>query len=190
MCHVSDMSKQQLTAKQEKAIQEYMSLRDKTAAYRSAYNCENMKPATINRRAKDFFDDGKIKARVDQLEAKLLEKNMIKADDVIKELACTAFIDPALFFDEHGKLLSIKEIPEYARRAIASIKVRKEFSGETDEHGKKIFDDVVEIKTNDKLKALELLGKTNFLKLFTEENNSSETIVNVTIAPPSNRGRK
>jgi len=45
-----------LTPKQEKACQKYIELGDKSAAYRSAYNCSRMKPESINRKAYELFE--------------------------------------------------------------------------------------------------------------------------------------
>lgn len=95
------------------------------------------------------------------------ERKEVKADDVLEEIGYSAFIDPARYFDEHGRLLQIHNMPEEVRRSISGIKVRKERSGEYDDDGKPIMDDITEIKVNDKTKNLELYGK--HLKLFTDK---------------------
>ena len=46
----------------------------------------------------------------------------------IEEYARVAYLDPALFFDSEGKLLRIAEMPEAARRAVASIEVEELFA--------------------------------------------------------------
>jgi len=56
-------------------------------AYRAAYSYLKMKPATVNRRAKDLMDNGKIKARIDELLKPAIEAAQIKAQDVLETIA-------------------------------------------------------------------------------------------------------
>jgi phage terminase small subunit len=148
-----------LTPKQEKACLEYVKAGNKSAAYRAAFDCSKMKDATVNRNAHAFFEKNKIAARVEELQSKLAKKLEINAEKVLEEIARNAFSDISNFFDENGKLLPIKDIPDMARRAISAVSVKKKFNGEYDDDGNEIFDDIVEIRTNDKTRNLELLGK-------------------------------
>lgn len=75
-----------LTPKQEKFCQLYIELGDASAAYRGAYNAENMKAVTVNRKAKFMLDQGKIGARVAELKAEIKERHKITVDDLIAEL--------------------------------------------------------------------------------------------------------
>lgn len=45
----------------------------------------------------------------------------ITSDRVLEEVASLAFIDPLMLFDDHGRLLPIREMPERARRALQSM---------------------------------------------------------------------
>ena len=56
-----------LTQKQETFCQQYMLSSNASKAYRHSYNTVNMKPATINRRAKELIDNSKIGARISVL---------------------------------------------------------------------------------------------------------------------------
>lgn len=56
-----------LTAPQELFAQRVAAGESLSAAYRAAYNTENMKDATIWRRASELFDHGMVKARIDAL---------------------------------------------------------------------------------------------------------------------------
>ena len=58
-----------LTPKQEKFCLAYIQTGNASEAYRQAYNAENMKPETINRKAKVELDKGKIRARLEALQA-------------------------------------------------------------------------------------------------------------------------
>jgi phage terminase small subunit len=92
----------------------------------------------------------------------------VTADKVLGELAMAGFSDPIDLFDctdGTPKLLPIHLIPEYARRAIASIKVRRRFEGPKDE---KVPVDIIEYKLWDKIAALKSLGSN--LGLFPKAN--------------------
>lgn len=56
-----------ITPRQEKFIAAYMETGNASEAYRAAYHCEKMKPATINRRAFELINNGKITARLDAM---------------------------------------------------------------------------------------------------------------------------
>ena len=53
-----------LTPKQENFCYKYIETGNASKAYRQSYDAENMKPATINRKAKELLDNGKIAARI------------------------------------------------------------------------------------------------------------------------------
>ncbi len=56
-----------LTIKQRRFCERYVECGDASAAYRQSYNAEGMKPATVNRSAKELLDHPKITARLDEL---------------------------------------------------------------------------------------------------------------------------
>ena len=58
-----------LTAKQEAFCLEYLATCNASAAYRKAYNAQNMKATTISRNAKALVDSSKIATRLDELRA-------------------------------------------------------------------------------------------------------------------------
>lgn len=57
-----------------------------TAAYRAAYNCSKMKPETVNRRAFDLMQDGKITARIQELRDKAAEKAILTLENHLRRL--------------------------------------------------------------------------------------------------------
>lgn len=57
----------ELTVKQEKFCQQYLKTGNASQAYRKAYCAGAMKPATVNRTAKELLDNPKIAARMLQL---------------------------------------------------------------------------------------------------------------------------
>lgn len=75
-----------LTAKQEAFCLAYLETGNASEAYRKAYNAENMKPETVNRKAKELLDHGKISARIAQLQGEAAERNEVTVDSLLAEL--------------------------------------------------------------------------------------------------------
>ena len=75
-----------LTIKQEAFCLAYIELGNASAAYRSAYNASHMKPSTINRKAKELLDNGKIAARIKELQYSALERHNVTVDSLLLEL--------------------------------------------------------------------------------------------------------
>jgi len=68
------MASKNLTLKQQKFVQEYLITGSASKAYKLAYNTSNMKPTTINRKAKECLDHGKITARIKQIRSAKISK--------------------------------------------------------------------------------------------------------------------
>lgn len=75
-----------LTIKQEAFCLAYIELGNASAAYRSAYNASRMKPTTINRKAKELLDNGKVAARLEQLRAPVRERAQITLESHLERL--------------------------------------------------------------------------------------------------------
>lgn len=75
-----------LTPKQERFCRLYIELGNASEAYRQAYSCKNMKSSTINRKAKELLDNGKITARVKELQAYHAERHDVTVDSITVEL--------------------------------------------------------------------------------------------------------
>lgn len=84
------LSNIKLTKKQEDFCQAYVDSGNASDAYRESYNCSNMKPATINRKAKELLDDGKITARIEQLQQDLRKVSNIQRERLLYELLALA----------------------------------------------------------------------------------------------------
>ena len=100
-----------LTPKQEKFCNTYIETGNASEAYRSAYNCSKMKPETINRKAKELLDNGKITARITDLQDELKEISDIKKERLLYELKAlleaTAF--DFLEFDLNNEVIEFDE---------------------------------------------------------------------------------
>src|SRR5690606_37554840 len=75
-----------LTQKQEAFCLAYMETGNASEAYRQAYDAEQMKPETVNRKAKELLDNGKIAARIAGLQEEAAQRNKITVDTLIGEL--------------------------------------------------------------------------------------------------------
>lgn len=62
-----------LTIKQENFCLAYLETGSASEAYRRSYNAEKMKPETVNRKAKELMDNGKIAARLNELRHPAIE---------------------------------------------------------------------------------------------------------------------
>jgi phage terminase small subunit len=74
-----------LTAKQEAFCQAIVSGMSQADAYRKAYDAENMKPATVQKRASELMGNGAITGRVDALRAPVVEKLQYGLEQAMNE---------------------------------------------------------------------------------------------------------
>ena len=75
-----------LTIKQEAFCQAYIETGNASQAYRTAYAADKMKTDSINRKAKELIDNGKIAARVAELQGEIKERHNVTVDSLIAEL--------------------------------------------------------------------------------------------------------
>lgn len=75
-----------LTQKQENFCLAYIESGNASEAYRSAYKAGRMKPATINRKAAELMDNGKITARLEQLRKPVRERAQITLESHLERL--------------------------------------------------------------------------------------------------------
>lgn len=75
-----------MTPKQERFCQLYIELGNASEAYRHSYDAEGMSPASVNRKAKELLDNGKIAARLGQLRASHAERHAVTVDDIARML--------------------------------------------------------------------------------------------------------
>jgi hypothetical protein len=80
------MSDVKLTAKQELFAQCIADGMGQADAYRTAYDAEGMKDSTIHPKASRMLSEGKIRARVDELKAMVVEKQLWTREMSVKGL--------------------------------------------------------------------------------------------------------
>lgn len=78
--------KRNLTPKQERFALEYFKTGNASKAYRIAYDCQNMAPETINRKALEVLENGMIAARIERLRAKAEAKGMRSKEEALEML--------------------------------------------------------------------------------------------------------
>ena len=141
------MNMGKLTVKQENFCNYYLESGNASEAYRRAYSCGNMAPDTINRKAVELLNNGKITARVGQLQAILQERSDISKDEAVRELSniVRARVTDVLF--AKGTTIKIKNLEELPDHVVSCISVMKKVKGG------------IEIKLYDKISAIDRLSK-------------------------------
>ena len=113
-----------MTPKQEAFCLAYLKTGNASQAYREAYDSKAMKPGTINRKAKDLIDNGKIAARLDELRKPIIEKAQITLEshlDKLEELGKIA--------EENKQFASAIKAEELRGKAAGLYKEKVEVSG-------------------------------------------------------------
>lgn len=114
-----------LTYKQKVTVNCFLSGMNMSDAYRRGYNTSRMKSETVNRRAFEFFESGKIAAIVEAEKKKALERTHATLDEVLSLMAESLRVDPLEVFDDQGRIKPLKDIPVRVRRAMTSIKIEE-----------------------------------------------------------------
>ena len=82
-----------LSVKQENFCNYYIECGNASEAYRRAYSCSNMKDESINRKAIELLNNGKITARVKELQEELKKKSDITKEEVLSMLKNFMYAD-------------------------------------------------------------------------------------------------
>lgn len=166
-----------LTIKQEKFAQGLFAGLSQREAYKQAYNAEKMNDNTIDRMAYELANNPKVTARIAELTDELKGRNMVTVEKVLAELSKVGFANGSDFAqvvektwieeikDGEGNVTETKEHRYKAVEVTETDKLDKDKLAAI--AGIKATDKGIEVKTNDKLKALELMGK--YLGMFTEK---------------------
>ncbi len=75
-----------LTLKQEAFCQAYIETGNASEAYRTAYAADKMKTESVNRKAKELLDNGKIAARIAELQGEIKKRHNVTVDSLLNEL--------------------------------------------------------------------------------------------------------
>lgn len=119
------MKARKLTPKQEAFCHAYLETGNASEAYRRCYSCSKMKDATINRKAIELLNNGKITARVRLLQSELKKSSDIRKEDILEELSCIAFSDIRDYVEFENNKIQFKpfsKLTDKQARAIEGIK--------------------------------------------------------------------
>jgi phage terminase small subunit len=136
-----------LTVKQENFCNYYIETGNASKAYRRAYSCSNMKDETVNRKAVELLKNGKITARVKQLQKALQKRSDITKDEAVKELTNIVRSRVVSVMKVKGTRVTVKSLDELPDELVSCISsVRKVKGG-------------IEVKFYDKIAAIDRLSK-------------------------------
>ena len=137
-----------LNAKQQRFVEEYLiDLNATQAAIRAGYKKSEYTDTNANK----LLENTRIREAIDKAMAERSKRTGINQDRVIQELARIAFVNPQNVINPEDA--SVREdASEDDLACIQSVKVKTSFSDKGDMTER-------EVKLNDKMKALELLGR-------------------------------
>lgn len=156
-----------LSEKQQKFCDEYLiDLNATQACIRAGYSIK-----TATEQGSRLLTNVKVKNEIDRQIAERSKRTGVNQDRVIRELAKIAFVNPNDVININDG--SVKEDATKEDLAcIQSVKVKRM-------DGEKGSSEEREIRLNDKMKALELLGK--HLGIFVEDKNEKDLNINIVI---------
>ena len=135
-----------MTEKQKRFCDEYLIDLNATRAYKVAYSsCKKDETARVN--SSRMLTNANIKEYIEERQKDIQKRTEVTQDKVIQELAAIAFSNATEFASVKGNKVKIKntnDLEECVKKAIVGIKKGK---------------NGIEIKSADKVQALELLGK-------------------------------
>jgi len=151
-----------LTDKQAKFVEEYLvDLNATQAAIRAGYSEDTARQTGYEPLSKPY-----IKAAIEQRRAELA-KNTITPERIMLEYARIGMADHRKLFSDEWGILPPSELDDDTAAAITGVKVTKRRTGEQDESGNPLFEDVQEYKLADKKGALDSMAK--HLGMFVEK---------------------
>ena len=182
-----------MTNAQKRFADEYLIDLNATRAYKVAYpNCKKDETARAN--SSRLLTNANIQNYISEKQKEIEKRTEVTQDMVVQELAKIAFFNIKDIYTENGTLKQIKDIDDNTSKAIASVKtlqkagsmkINVNMQGQDEdiplEH---IEEQTIEFRTNDKVKALELLGK--HLGMFNDVNVNMKNAIQVELVDDVN----
>jgi phage terminase small subunit len=162
------------TPKQRLFVREYCRHLNATRAAIAAGYSENSAKVTASR----LLTNANVSAEIARITVKTCKKLEISAEDVLRELARLAFLDPRNFYDANGALRDVTELDDDTAACIAGMEVQDVYQGQGVDRVK--IGVCRKIKFADKGANLERLGR--HLKLFTDKVEHSGTVEQVDLS--------
>lgn len=182
-----------MTNAQKRFCDEYLVDLNATRAYKVAYpNCKKDETARAN--SSRLLTNANIQEYISKRQKEIEKRTEVTQDMVVQELAKIAFFNIKDIYSENGTLKQIKDIDNNTSKAIASIKTLQKagsmkininMQGQDEEVPlEHIEEQTIEFRTNDKVKALELLGK--HLGMFNDVNVNMKNAIQVELVDDVN----
>lgn len=168
-----------MTDAQKRFCDEYLIDLNATRAYKVAYpNCK--KSETARKLGSRLMTNDDVQAYIQKQIQEREKRTEITQDMIIKELAKIALFNIKDIYNENGTLKKVTELDDDTAKAISGVKIQQKAGAMKISLSKKndevpiehIPEQTIEFKTNDKTKALELLGK--HLGMFKENVNLNQ----------------
>lgn len=158
-----------LTPKREKFSQEVANGKTASDALRIAFKVSKTHTdKSVWERSSRLMNDVKVKSRIEELRVKVMERQEITRERVLKEIARLALSDMRGAFKENGDLLDVKDWPDDVAAAISSIKIHSVPGPDGDQIT------IKEVKFWDKNSAADKLCK--FLGLYETDNRQKNPL--------------
>lgn len=139
-------SRNGMSPKQRLFIANYLTKQDATkAAIAAGYSPKNAKQAGYK-----ALNHPLVKAEIDKHLNAICEKAELDAEKVMKQWAAISESDIRKFFTSDGHLRRVEELDEKSALAVSSVEVVTRPSGELDEDGRPLVENVHKIKLWDK----------------------------------------
>lgn len=153
-----------LTPKQQCFVEEYIvDLNATQAAIRAGYSARS---AVVT--GARLLANANVAAAVQSLKDERSQRTEVTADRVLKALAAVAFGDVRALFNEDGNMIQPSKLSDEAASMVAGIEIVTSAKGDGE------VERVAKIKTNDRLRALELIGR--HLSMFTDKLEVAATV--------------
>lgn len=113
-----------LTKQQTEFVNKYIECGNASEAYRFAYNCQTAKDKTINEKASRLLKEGKVRARIGELQEKAAQKAEMSRDEIIRLNESIINADPLDYVKVNNNMITFKDLeklPIDKRRLIESI---------------------------------------------------------------------
>ena len=150
-----------MTNSQKRFCDEYLIDFNATRAYKAAYkSCRKDETANVN--GSKLLRNTKVQEYIAEKQQEMQERNKITQDTIIQELAKIALFNIKDIYNEDGTLKKVTELDDDTAKAISGVKILQKAGAMK----------IILRKTNDKTKALELLGK--HLGMFKENVNLTQ----------------
>lgn len=145
-----------LTIKQEKFCNKYIECGKASEAYRYAFSCGKMKAESINRKAIELLNNGKITARVRELQEVMQRRSKITKERILNEFAKVGFSSIAHLHNTWIDRKEFEDLTDEQKAAIKSISTRTRRIILSEEP---VEIEDVKIELYDKLRALDSIVK-------------------------------